>query len=237
MIFASCRQQHFGGSILFDDKLHWSGDPISTVDKKRTAVIVHGTANTVAELERLAGEIASRTSGSYDAYVMFAWPGGATGLAYLTTRFTAVGRAAEFLAKVLTMIALSGAETIDVDAHSLGVPIALEAARRSIVKVDGLWLKAGACSRDLGKYRKLAEEGMAVNVFYSPRDLIVVGLYRLWFGFSGALGAYGEKTKGGNIGVQWDVSSEIGGSHIDYRRSSIVVQAMRNEAARRAVAR
>lgn len=236
MILVSCRRSGPGGAILFD-KLKWSPADVSKVRRKKILVIVHGTANTMSQLLRLAEEIASRNSGSYDEFVMFAWPGGATGLAYLVTRFTSVRRASVLLAQVIDTLALAEADTIDIDAHSLGVPIALEAAMQSIRRVNGLWLKAGACGRDLSKYRELTawnlERKTKIAVFYSPKDWIVRGLYRLWFGFTGALGAYGEKTKGGNIADQYDVSPEIGGSHMDYRRSSIVVQAMRNERARR----
>lgn len=234
MIFASCRWNKLGGSVVFSEGIFWSGDSLSTLKGKRVLVIVHGTANTVDQLHALCAEITNRNSGSFDAFVMFAWPGGASGIAYLMTKFTAVKRAAKFLAKVIDDIGDEGPLTIDIDAHSLGVPIALEAVMQCDSVVDGLWLKAGACGRDLSKYRwELAEYGTSVNVFFSPRDWIVAGLYRIWFGFGGALGAYGERTKGGNIGVQYDVTSEIHGSHVDYRRCSIVVQAMRNEAARR----
>lgn len=231
MIFASCRWQKPFGTIVFAEGIFWSGD-LSTLRGKRVLVIVHGTANTDAQLRVLADEIASRNGGSFDAFVMFAWPGGATGIAYLYTKLTAVGRAAKFLARVLDEIGEAGAVTIDIDAHSLGVPIALESLLLTEeAVVEGLWLKAGACGRDLSKYRyEIHDWATSVHVFYSRKDLIVAGLYRLWFGFGGALGAYGERTKGGNIGVQYDVSSEIGGSHVDYRRCNIVVQAMRNEA-------
>lgn len=232
MIYASCRAERPLGSVIFDDELHWSGDSLDTLKDRRTLVIVHGTANTQSELRRLAEEIACRTHASFDAYVMFCWPGGSSGIAYLMTRFTAVGRAARFLAQVIDEVGDAGATTLDIDAHSLGVPIALESLVHTETAVDGLWLKAGACGRNLSKYRSeiLDNHKASVHVFYSPWDLILAGLYRIWFGFGGALGAYGEKTPGGNIGVQYDVSPEINGSHVDYRRCSMVIQAMRNEA-------
>ena len=234
MITASCRAENAFGSVVFSRRLHWSGDDLSTLKGRRVLVVCHGSANSGSELVRLANEIANRTHASYDAWVLFAWPGGSTGVAYLGTKFLSVRRAAKFLAEAIDEIGAEGPLTIDVDAHSLGVPIALEAYLQTDSVVDGLWLKAGACSRDLSKYADEAREwGTSVNVFYSPRDLIVSVLYRVWFGFSGALGAYGEKSKGGNIGVQWDVTSEIKGSHVDYRRCSVVTQAMFEEAKRR----
>lgn len=234
MIFASCRAKTPLGAIVFG-KLHWGWDTLPEMDLrgKRVLIIVHGTANTMAQLRRLAEEIARRNEASYDAFVMFCWPGGNTGLAYLLTRFTAVGRAAEHLRTVIDAVTASGAWTVDVDAHSLGVPVALEAIGLNGYLVDGLWLKAGACGRDLSKYRDRLET-TAVHVFYSPKDFVVSVLYRIWFGaIGGALGAYGEKSKNGNIGVQHDVSPEIGGGHADYRACSIIVQAMRDEAERR----
>lgn len=227
VVFASCRDELFG-SIHFGKGVTWS-EPLGSLLGEDALIIVHGTANTNAELVRLAEEIAMRNAASYDVFVMFAWPGGATGLAYLATKFLSVQRAAGFLRHVLADLAAMGAERIDIDAHSLGVPIALEAMRRTAIRVDALWLKAGACSRNLEEYRA-ALSGVDVHVFYSPKDLIVSLLYRVWFGFSGALGAYGERTPGGNIGVQHDVSPEIEGSHVDYRRCSIDIQAKRDTA-------
>ena len=230
MIYANCRSS----TITFGREIKWTGDDLSTLGGKRVLVIVPGTANTISQCEALGREIANRTHASFDAYVVFIWPCGATGLAYLATKFLNVRRASKFLAEALYRIHTAGCLTLDIDAHSLGVPIALEAFNQTEAVVDGIWAKAGACRRDLSKYADEAREwGTSVNVFYSPRDLIVSVLYRIWFGFSGALGAYGEKSKGGNIGVQWDVTSEIKGSHIDYRRCSIVIQAMFEEAKRR----
>ena len=200
---------------------------------KRVLVIVPGTANTISQCEALGREIANRTHASFDAYVVFIWPCGATGLAYLATKFLNVRRASKFLAEALYRIHTAGCLTLDIDAHSLGVPIALEAFNQTEAVVDGIWAKAGhAKSRPVEVRRRSSRMGTSVNVFYSPRDLIVSVLYRIWFGFSGSRSVR-EKSKGGNIGVQWDVTSEIKGSHIDYRRCSIVIQAMFEEAKRR----
>lgn len=232
IVFASCRDEVLG-SIHFGDKLTWS-DPLGSLLGEDVLIIVHGTANTNAELVRLAEEIALRNSASYDVFVMFCWPGGASGLAYLATKFLSVGRASKFLREVIAKVCFAGADHVDIDAHSLGVPIALEALHNSLHRIDAAFLKAGACGRSLAKYRVDKEElSTEFHVFYSPKDLIVSVLYRVWFGFSGALGAYGEKTPGGNIGIQYDVSPEIEGSHVDYRRCSMTVQAMRDLATRR----
>lgn len=233
MIWASCRRP-LGGSVLFG-LLRWSGDPIETVVGKRVCVLCHGSKNTEGQLRNLYGEIANRYGSIFDVYVGFVWPAGVTPVAYLGTSLLSIDRAASKLRDVVEACYVAGAQSVSIDAHSLGVPIALEAALESDWGVDGLYLKAGAMPRDLSKYRPLLEQARpaSIDVFFSKHDPVVKWLYRLWWPFRGALGAYGESTKGGNIGVQWDCSTSEHAKHGDYRHSSAVVQAATNNRGRK----
>ena len=232
MIWASCRRS-IGGSVLFGS-LRWSGSSLLDVKDRHVCILVHGSKNTRGQLEKLYREIANRYGTTFDVFLAFEWPGGITPLAYLGTSLLSVGRAADYLTGVIETCYKHGARSVTVDAHSLGVPIALEAALQSAWGVDGLLLKAGAMPRDLSKYRPLVEAvpAAAVDVFFSKYDPIVKWLYRLWWPFRGALGCYGESTNGGNIATQWNCESEKA-RHGDYRHSSAVAQAAVNNRNRR----
>lgn len=227
MIWASCRRQHWGGSILVSRRLTWSGEPIESVEGRRVVILVHGVKNTVGQVERAYNEAFNRSRASFDAAIGFIWPGGATPVAYPFVSLIQWRQAVDHLRDVIELAYTCGAASVDVDAHSLGVPLTLEAVSRCNWGCDGVSLKAGAMPRDLSKYRKLTElvPPVAINVFFSRRDPIVRWLYRFWWPFRGALGAYGERTPGGNIGTQHDCTEEVDG-HTDYRHSNVWVQAM-----------
>jgi hypothetical protein len=235
LTYASCRRQHLGGSVVIDDELTFSGLPLEHVAGRNVLIQVHGVKNRIGQIERAYTEVARRSSASFDAYVGFIWPGGATPLAYPIVSIVEWRQAVGPLYELIGRVYDAGAASIDIDAHSLGVPIALEAAKRAKPWCDnlsGLWLKAGAMPRDLGAYRNLASR-VPIHVFYSRKDPIVRWLYRFWWPFRGALGALGEKTPGGNVGTNHDCTAETALGHTAYRHSSIVVQAQTNHTNRR----
>lgn len=231
LTYASCRRQHLGGSIVVDDELHFSGAPLETVRDRHVCIEVHGVKNRIGQIERAYTEVAMRSAASFDAFVGFVWPGGATPFAYPLVSILEWRLAVPRLVDLIVLVHQAGARSIHIDAHSLGVPLALEAAADSPIILDGLWLKAGAMPRDLGEYRGLSRV-TPIHVFYSRRDPIVRWLYRFWWPFRGALGALGEKTAGGNVATSYDCSEEVGAGHTGYKRSSIVVQAQTNATAR-----
>lgn len=236
MIYASCRKPFLGGSIVFDQRLHWSGDDIESVRGKRVIVPVHGVKNTVGQIQRAYSEIFNRSRAAYDVAVGFIYAGGATPLAWPIANAFATSMAANYLADVIEAIAMHSPASIDIDAHSLGCPIALRAIELAQEPVNGLWLMAPAMGRDLSRWRKVVQN-VPTHVFFSRRDYVLSVLYQIyplrWPPMAPALGAWGERTPGGNIATQTDCTADVGRNHTGYRHTSIVVQAQTNEAERR----
>lgn len=251
MIYANCRASTLGG-LRYASRVTWKADRpdehvATDLTGKRVVVLVHGVKNTTAQIENAYREIFNRNRAAYDVAVGFIYPGGVSPFAWPVVSLEAVDEAAYHLSEVLATVQKLHPLSIDIDAHSLGCPIALEAlCERENTKIDGLWLMAPAMGRDLSDYRELLvvdphlltgpQIRYDIHVFRSRRDPVLAFLYRIWplkFGRA-ALGAAGESSKGGNIAIDHDCTAEVGMNHTGYRRSNIVVQAHTNEAIRRA---
>jgi len=243
MLTASMRN-HIAGYLVFNKVTRWKGGEVSDLRGKRVVVLVHGVKNTEAQIDRAYTEIFNRSRATFDAAVGVIWPGGATPLGWPIVSTFDVTESAIRLARILETIAFDGQPaSIDIDAHSLGCLIAMKAVELSLVPVDGVWLMAPAMPRSLDRYRHILVAPSAAlepkirrgaHVFHSRRDIVLSGLYQLWPPFKPALGAWGEKTTGGNLAVNIDCTKDVGANHTGYRRSSVVIQAQTNEFADRA---
>lgn len=245
-LYADMRRD-FAGSFCFNKETVWTGDPVAELRSRRVLVLVHGVKNTKNQIRNAYREISMRSTGSFDAMVGVMWPGGVTPFGWPIVSTFDVTESAIRLARILERISFEGQPaSIDIDAHSLGCPIAMKAVEFSLVPVDGVWLMAPAMSRSLERYRHLlVPPTLAVDpkirrgawVFYSRRDLVLRALFQIWPPFLPALGAYGEKSKGGNLATNIDCTDAVKGNHTGYRHISEVVQEQTNDTADRAARR
>lgn len=231
MIWADCRGG-LAGSIVFADRVRFSGDTLESLKGKRVVVCIHGVKTTKAQVTRAYSEICNRQHHAFDAGVWFVWPGGATPFGWPIASALMTDRAAGFLAETLRVVMAAGPASIDINAHSLGCPVTMKALSLISRPVDGVWLMAPAMPRDLSRYRATVQVKVrrSVNVFYSRRDPVLSVLFQIWPPFKPALGAWGESTSGGNLAVNFDCTAEVGTNHTGYRRSNILIQATTNEA-------
>jgi len=231
VIWADCRGG-FAGSIVFADRVRFSGDTLESLKGKRVVVCIHGVKTTKAQVTRAYSEISNRQQGAFDAAVWFVWPAGATPFGWPIASTLMTDRAAEFLADTIRVVMAAGPASIDINAHSLGCPVTMKALTKIGRPVDGVWLMAPAMPRSLSPYRTAIQTRVrrSVNVFYSKKDPILSVLFQIWPPFKPALGAWGESTGGGNLAVNFDCTAEVGTNHTGYRRSNILIQATTNEA-------
>jgi esterase/lipase superfamily enzyme len=174
---------------------------------KRVTVLVHGYNNeeldvinsyrTIDTQMRLLGFLGTGAS-SYDALVGFAWPGGATGVSFPFARQRAADSAASF-SRLLADLLRAGA-TIDLNTHSLGAHVALEALREAAPRaVRCAWNFASAVDNESiefdERYFEASRRCDRFYVFHSKNDPILRVWYRIGdlFDFDTALGFSGPE--------------------------------------------
>ena len=168
---------------------------------KRVTVLIHGYNNeeldvlksysTIDTQMRLLGFLGGGGA-SYDAVVGFAWPGGALGVAFPFARQRAV-EAAPRLARVLTTLQGAGA-VIDLNTHSLGAHVTLEALRDTPPLVRNAWNFAAAVDNESieihERYYPASRRCNRFFVFHSKNDPVL----RIWY----------------RIGDLWDFDTALG---------------------------
>jgi esterase/lipase superfamily enzyme len=218
MILASCRK-HFDSNQTFDDDLQYrlypnlsdtttfteltEGELAAAVEDKHVVVLVHGfrspLKNCAAAYRKVENELASRgligTAGNYDLAVGFLWPGFQTALGF----FPAVpfaNRSAAFF-RTFMRILNSHAHTVDVETHSLGARVAMQAmAFEPEVFVDNLLMTAAAIDNEVLEPKEEFHQSLAscrrCLVYHSSKDPVLKVLYRLG-SLDGALGENGPE--------------------------------------------
>jgi esterase/lipase superfamily enzyme len=168
---------------------------------KRVTVLIHGYNNeeldvlksysTIDTQMRLLGFLGGGAA-SYDRLVGFAWPGGALGVAFPFARQRAV-EAAPRLARVLTTLQSAGA-VIDLNTHSLGAHVTLEALRDTPPLVRNAWNFAAAVDNESieihERYYPASRRCNRFFVFHSKNDPVL----RIWY----------------RIGDLWDFDTALG---------------------------
>jgi esterase/lipase superfamily enzyme len=216
MILASCRK-HFDSNQKFDDLQYrlfpnlsdtatfielTEGELAAAVADKHVLVLVHGfrnpLKNVAAAYKKLENELTTRGLiglGNYDLAVGFIWPGFQTALGF----FPAVPWANRSAAYFRTFMKLlnSSAHTVDVETHSLGARVALQAlAFDQEVFVDNLMMTAAAVDNEILEPKEEFNQSLAscrrCLVYHSSKDPVLKVLYRIG-SLDKALGAKGPE--------------------------------------------
>jgi esterase/lipase superfamily enzyme len=174
---------------------------------QRITVLVHGYNNerldvldsyrTIDTQMRLLGFLGA-ASAPYDALVGFAWPGGATGVSFPFARGRADEAAPRF-GRLLADLQGCGA-TVDLNTHSLGAQVVLEALREaSAPVVRNAWHFASAVDNESiehgERYFDASQQAARCYIFHSKNDPVLRVWYRLGdvFNFDTALGDSGPE--------------------------------------------
>jgi esterase/lipase superfamily enzyme len=213
---------------------------------KRVTVLIHGYNNeeldvlksysTIDTQMRLLGFLGG-SAAAYDALVGFAWPGGALGVAFPFARQRAVEAAPRF-ARVLTNLQSAGA-IIDLNTHSLGAHVTLEALRDTPPLIRNAWNFASAVDNESielsERYFVSSRRCEKFFVFHSKNDPVLRIWYRiggLW-DFDTALGYSGPEDPAAIINSSPHVRvincKDVVQSHGGYRSSGQVWAYMSRE--------
>lgn len=203
MILASCRK-HFDSNQLFDElqirrypnlsdtttfQPLTDGEFGEAVRDQHVLVLVHGyrnpLKNVAAAYKRLETELTNRGlvgPGQYDIVVGFLWPGFETPLGFFPAVPWANRSAASF--REFMKILNSHAHTVDVQTHSLGARVALQALSfEHEAFVDNLMLTAPAvdneCLEPAKEFNNALKSCRRCLVYHSARDPVLKFLYRV----------------------------------------------------------
>lgn len=221
LLIASCRRDFWSATRFaeVDDFRHLdlpgSGEGsgldratfVAALAGQRVMLLVHGYNNeqrdvldsyrTIDDQMRLLGFLGGAKA-AYDAIVGFAWPGGATGASFPFARERAQDSAPRLL-RLLSDLVGAGV-TIDLNTHSLGAVVVLEALTRGrTLQVRNAWNFAAAVdneSVELGeRYHAATQLCQRFYVFHSRRDPVLRVWYRIGdvFDFDTALGSSGPE--------------------------------------------
>jgi pimeloyl-ACP methyl ester carboxylesterase len=165
---------------------------------KRCLILIHGYRNPaggavraywkVQEMLRAAGSLGG--AGGYDEIIGYLWPGGLTRVGFVVAiqRANRAGKRFEQL-----LLNLSDAAAVDVQTHSLGARVALEALDRGRARIRGLHLTAPAVDDEAVErgevYQEACEACGAVYVFHSKNDKVL----KVWYRFGQVDRALGWK--------------------------------------------
>jgi esterase/lipase superfamily enzyme len=203
MILASCRR-HFDSNQLFEDLQFRryanladttkfvevsAGELADEFADKHVVAFVHGFRNPIKNVadayKKLETELINRGligPGNYDAAIGFLWPGFQTELGF----FPAVpwaNRSASYFREFVKLLNGS-AHTVDVQTHSLGARVALQAmAFEHEVWVDNLMLTAAAVDNESLEPKKEFNASLAscrrCLVYHSSSDKVLKIAYRI----------------------------------------------------------
>lgn len=203
MILASCRK-HFDSNQLFDDVQYRrypnlsdtgtftelsEGEVANAVGDQHVLVFVHGyrnpLKNVAASYRKLETELTNRGligDSNYDLAVGFLWPGFETEVGF----FAAVpwaNKSAAFFRSFLKILN-SNAHTVDVQTHSLGARVALQAvAFEHEAFIDNLMLTAPAVDNESLEPKKEFNNSLLscrrCLVYHSSKDPVLKVAYRI----------------------------------------------------------
>ncbi len=216
MILASCRK-HFDSNQLFGDlQLRRyanladtsqfdevaEGELADEVKDRHVVVFVHGyrnpLKNVAASYKKLETELRNRAligAGNYDLALGFLWPGFETHVGF----FAAVpwaNRSAAYFRDFMKLLN-SSAHTVDVQTHSLGARVALQAlAFEHEIFADNLMLTAPAVDNESLEPKKEFNDALMscrrCLVYHSSKDPVLKLAYRIG-GLDRALGYEGPE--------------------------------------------
>ncbi len=203
MILASCRK-HFDNNQFFGDlqlrryrdlanttqfEEITEGDLADEVRDQHVLVLVHGYRNPLRNVasayKKLETELQNRGligAGHYDLAVGFLWPGFQTVAGFFAAVPWANRSAAHF--RDFMKILNSHAHTVDVQTHSLGARVALQAQSfEHEIFVDNLMLTAPAvddeCPEPKTEFNSALKSCRRCIVYHSSRDPVLKVAYRI----------------------------------------------------------
>ena len=204
MVYISCRK-NFTSEIAYADKncIRYIASPEMSnfsqlsaetfreqVRGKNILLLVHGynvkTKSVVEGYGQVVGNLSHEgmlapTLGGYDEVIGFLWPGGCTPIGFIWDAFRA-GTAGKHLRQALGTLAETAA-SVDLQVHSLGARVALEALRGGTVRVRNLLMAGPAVDNEsiqIGEtYETSCRACERVAVFYSNNDKVLRFAYRL----------------------------------------------------------
>lgn len=173
---------------------------------KRVLILVHGFRNTLTNVGKAYQTILKqiigsnlRAEGAYDLVLGFTWPGFQTALGFFPAKPSA-NRAAGYFRGLLEL-ASAHANAVDVQTHSLGAVVALQAlSAGTTATIDNLLLTAPAVDDEVlqpGKeYNAALKYCRRCVVYHSDKDDILKFAYRIGDGpeFDRALGWKGPQS-------------------------------------------
>ena len=197
MILISCRAD-FDSTVRFNkhDEIRGGDAKLSEVELleavrgKKVLVLIHGYNNEmpaviqaydrVVEMMRLSHLLAP-DPGGYDLVLGYTWPGGWNQLSFPVAVLRANTAAKRFRATLEKL--QFAAASIDVQTHSLGARVALEALDRGGITLRNLWLLAAAIDDETlepgEEYFAAAQRCSRVYVLHSEQDPVLRTAYRL----------------------------------------------------------
>lgn len=204
---------NFNNPVFFGPHLY------STLNREifKNTILIHGYHSPEKEAESSYAEIEKRFNGE-KTIVEYYWPGGAISIDFplAVERATMTGwRLRDLLVDCLPF-------TIDVQTHSLGARVILEAVKYGFINLGHLILTAPAVNNDCfdkgGEFEEVPKWCKSVNVFYSSNDPVLKNDYplsptnfgRVALGHSGPIGIIPNNLK------KFDYSSIIN-THGGYR--------------------
>jgi pimeloyl-ACP methyl ester carboxylesterase len=214
ILYASCRKGFDSLIHISDRNLYRDADGkdlteaafMEGIAGKRVLVLFHGYRSETAPpyyAKVLDGINRWGISDKYDVCVPYPWPGGKLRIGFGLSEYRA-DRCAKFPAALIYLMHAHGA-IVDVQTHSLGARLALEAlTRNKDAYINQLFLLAPAVADEvpeLGeKYgRVIAGQTRQTAVFYSERDAILEFAYPAGETLTGhpdkALGFHGAEDK------------------------------------------
>jgi esterase/lipase superfamily enzyme len=253
MLIVSCRRNFWSATdfstvdeIRRVDLDSGAGTPVSQTEflqgirSKRITVLTHGYNNEERDVVDSYGTIDGRmrqlgllggAGAAYDAIVGFAWPGGAVGVSFPFARQRA-GESGSRFARLLGDLR-SATSVIDLNTHSLGAHVVLEALRSGPSRVvRNAWNFASAVDNESveqgERYYEASRRCDHFYVFHSRNDPVLRVWYRVgdFPDFDTALGYSGPEDPGAIIRHSAHVRvvncKDVVQSHGGYRSSGQV---------------
>lgn len=231
---ASCRRdfthprQH-AEQLAFRDKLDNSLDleEVQALCKdKRVCILVHGYKNGYDAAARAYLKLKDgleNASAPYDIIIGFFWPGSIRALGYWFAK-ARTDRSSWFLVDLLDGLKDCVAR-LDIEAHSLGCEVVLDALDTDLIKADLVLLSGAAVENDAlsNRYRFVEDNAAYFVIAHSNRDNVLKFAYRLASGGRTPLGRAGAipATGGSNLPLNvgnLDLTPSVDG-HSGYKQS------------------
>lgn len=197
---------------------------------RRVCVLIHGY--NVGDALGAYAELQLRLYDKYDSFVGVTWPGSTLKLGFWAARWRAA-ESGRRIAAALAPIVLHEDTVLDIQGHSLGCRVALEALQHGLT-CRNLILAAPAVGDDDmnadGRYGEAVNRAARVVVSHSKNDDVLAKAYRfaLWDGALGLRGPRQPELVPPHV-ESWDLSHCIM-KHGDYKRSVAYTQNWRRVA-------